>query len=260
MIVEFLGIPGIGKTYLSKRFSKLSSRDYKLILGRREYLGNDKLGYKTFLFRLLKFRLIQIVAVFLSPVTLIIFYNFFYSFAKSIIINKSFNFNSIKNFYYQLFAISYQLCRHCFARMEVILTKKIVIIDEGLLYSYIRFISYTERKVANDCQSKLLNRLSFFGNIAVILRGEAATASTRFFEREGLSDQASQHALLKKWFFFRVDQQDFVGDSWNEMQSWFKDISNNTMIKVISVDLLKDLSENLAYIDRQLKKVGNDKK
>lgn len=260
MIVEFLGVPGIGKTYFSKHFSKLNTRDYKLVLGQREYLDEKKLVHKFFLFRFLKFRLIQIVAIFFVPVTFIIFYEFFYSFSKSIIINKSFNFNSLKNLNYQLLAMSFQLLKHYFAKMESLLTKKIIIIDEGLLYSYIRFITFTERKVANECKSKLLNRISLFGNIAVILKGEVNTATIRFFEREGLYDKESQHALLNQWLFFKVWKHDFVTDSWNEMQSWFEDFSSNPLIKVIYVDLLNDLSENLSYIDQQLKKVGNEQK
>ena len=260
MIVEFLGVPGIGKTYLSKSFSKLSSKNYKLILGRREYLSSNKSVDKNFLFRFLKFRFAQIGAVFFVPIAFIIFHDFFFSFVKAIIINKSFNFNSIKNLYYQLFAISYQLWKHYSAKMEAFVTKKIVIIDEGLLYSYIRFITFTDRRVANDCKSKLLHRISLFGNVAIILKGEVATASKRFFEREGLCDIKSQDELLNKWLFTRVHNHDFVIDSWNEMQSWFEDYTSNPLIKVIHVDLLNDFDENLTYIEQQLKKVGNEQK
>lgn len=260
MIVEFLGVPGIGKTYLSKNFSELNSENYKLILGQREYLSSNKAVGKIFLFRLIKFRLVQIGAIFFAPVTFIMFYEFFFSFVRAMIVNKKINFNSIKNLFYQLFAISYQLWKHYFAKMKALLTKKIVIIDEGLLYSYIRFITFTDRKVANYCKSKLLYRLSLFGNVAIILKGEVRTASTRFFEREGFCDKKSQDELLNKWLFTRVNQHDFVIDSWNEMQSWFEDFSSNPLINVIYVDLINNFDENLTYIEQQLKKVGNDQK
>jgi hypothetical protein len=260
MIVEFLGVPGIGKTYLSKNFSELSSQKFKLILGQREYLDSCKSANKIYLFRFLKFRFTQIAAVFFAPVAFIVFYEFFYSFAKAIIVKKRLNFNSIKNLFYQLLAISYQLLKHFFAKLEALHTKKTVIIDEGLLYSYIRFITFTDREVANYCKSKLLYRISLFGNVAIILKGDVAIASARFFEREGLCDIKSQDALLNKWHFTRVQYNDFVKNSWNEMQSWFYDFPSNPFIKVIYVDLINDFSENLTYIERQLKKVGNDQK
>lgn len=233
MIVEIIGVPGSGKTFLAEKMANTYGYRYQLLKGFRGGLNLRELTSRRYFLIWLVKKVTQLISCFLMPIMLLLFFKFFYRFALAVFLSKKPEISDLRNYFYQLFALSYQFLRYHQAKSLAALTGKTVLIDEGLVYSYIRFMTLTRNNISKHCQQQLLERVISFADSAVILRFDPEKALAQFLEREKLNFTSDIKYKLRSWKFISQDSNQWIIKSWYEMDRWVNEVKSSKISTIL---------------------------
>ena len=162
----------------------------------------------------------------------------------------------ISTFFYFNVVFSYQMLRHIVA-LFISLFKNIVIIDEGFIYIYIRFLTYVRPEISSNISGLLAQKLLLFGIFPIFLDIDARVALERFSLRECAFSSVSMDQITEKWNFVKKSEGWEI-NTWETMSQWIYDLKMLFNDKKIEVKVENDYYPSVVEIcDLLLKKQDN---
>lgn len=233
MIIEIIGIPGSGKTFIAENMVNEYRYRYRLLRGFRGGLKFRELTSLRYFWIWLVKKATQLISFFLIPMIFLVFIKFFFRFAFAVFLSKEPASSDLRNYFYQLFALSYQFLRYHQAKSLAALTGKTILIDEGLVYSYVRFMTLTRADISKHCQQQLLEKVIAFADLTIILRFDPEKALAQFLEREKLNSTSDLKYELRNWKFISHNTNQWIVKSWCEMDCWVNKINSSKISSIL---------------------------
>jgi len=243
LIIEIIGVPGSGKTTLANLLMKEYQGSFFCIKGKSSVPNMENCENWSDYIHWFNLKLIILFSFFLTPVTIVIFFKYFFLLfflGCSTRLAKSSN---IAFGVYILFLLNYQLVRYFLANVVSLVTAKHVIIDEGFFYNAIRLRQFISPAISSELNNEYINSLYFFRTHIIKLDIDPDTALCRFKLRE----KNSSASLYKRWYVdqFNTEWMDLV---WSDIDVWIKELVIRLVPDVVTVSEIEEVSINLNKI------------
>ena len=232
LIIEFIGVPGGGKSFTSHQVSQISNSFF--MPGSREI---NKKPFSFFNMALSIFdRTMKLISLLFIPMAFFWYRRFFIGLLIRVFNNSQIERIPITKAGYFILSSSYQFQRYCLAQIIGLLTSKDVYIDEGPLYGYIKFMTMNRKNISSD-SSIMLEDLKLFDITAVFLDVDIEDAFYRFVCRDIWGNKKEANRIKRHWLFFE-DCDALSISSWKTQKQWLcnmiQDLKNAPLTIVVN--------------------------